>query len=814
MAAPNEAAAKPAPDNNVCFMLNLPSKSSLKIAYNRSTLLGLRNNNSTKDMSGVNFATDRVTLLGLGIMSLDNGPSETAGSPAPTNRNWKQLKRQWRPSTGRRIRRGCRAGITHRLKRNPHKTALPSILLSNVRSLENKMDYLKLDLTTHRNVRECNAIILTETWLHNNVPDSVIKLDGFTTFRADRNHASTGKSRGGGVCIYINNNWCTNAAVITSHCSENIEFLTLNCRPFYLPREFNTVNITAVYLPPSANTKEALSILYKSVSTLQNTHPDSVCVIAGDFNQAKLKTVMPHYHKCVNFATRGENTLDQVYINIRQAFRAVPHPHLGSSDHLSVMLIPAYRPLLTRSKPTVKQIRAWPEGSTAALQDCFECTDWSVFREAATTNQDVNLTEYTDSVTGYITKCMEDVTVTKDITVRANEKPWFTREVRELLRARNVAFKSGDKEALKSARANLHRGVRAAKRAYGQKINSYFTDTKDPRRLWQGIQSVTDYKPSPPPCEDNTDFLNSLNTFFSRFEENNTTTPTKKPVNPDSTTLQLDPADVRTTLLKVNPRKAAGPDNIPGRVLRDCADSLTDVLTDIYNTSLNQAIIPASFKATTIVPLPKKSPVSSLNDYRPIALTSIMMKCFERLVKAHLTSTLPTTLDPYQFAYRPKRSTDDAIATALHLCLAHLENKNSHARMLFIDFSSAFNTVIPQHLVDKLSTIGISTSLCNWLLDFLTNRPQTVRVGNNSSATTIINTGVPQGCVLSPLLFTLMTHDCCAKFETNHIIKFADDTTVVGLIKDNDDSAYREEVQLLINWCERNNLLLNVNKTK
>ena len=77
----------------------------------------------------------------------------------------------------------------------------------------------------------------------------------------------------------------------------------------------------------------------------------------------------------------------------------------------------------------------------------------------------------TQTLTGYITKCMEDVTVTKDITVRANEKPWFTREVRELLRARNVAFKSGDKEALKSARANLHRGVRAAKRAYGQKKN-------------------------------------------------------------------------------------------------------------------------------------------------------------------------------------------------------------------------------------------------------------------------------------------------------------------------------------------------------
>ena len=134
--------------------------------------------------------------------------------------------------------------------------------------------------------------------------------------------------------------------------------------------------------------------------------------------------------------------------------------------------------------------------------------------------------------------------------------------------------------------------------------------------------------------------------------------------------------------------------------------------------------------------------------------------------------------------------------------------------MLFIDFSSAFNTVIPQHLVNKLSEIGISTPLCNWLLDFLTDRPQTVRVGKNSSETIIVNTGVPKGCVLSPLLFTLMTHDCCTRYNSNHFIKFADCTTVVGLISDDNDSAYREEVHQLINWCDNNNLHLNVNKTK
>ncbi len=96
--------------------------------------------------------------------------------------------------------------------------------------------------------------------------------------------------------------------------------------------------------------------------------------------------------------------------------------------------------------------------------------------------------------------------------------------------------------------------------------------------------------------------------------------------------LCLSAADVRKTLSRINPQKAAGPDNIPGRVLKDCAAQLTDVLTDIFNTSLSQAVVPTCLKSTTIIPVPKKSPVSCLNDYRPIALTPIMMKCFERLV--------------------------------------------------------------------------------------------------------------------------------------------------------------------------------------
>ena len=115
------------------------------------------------------------------------------------------------------------------------------------------------------------------------------------------------------------------------------------------------------------------------------------------------------------------------------------------------------------------------------------------------------------------------------------------------------------------------------------------------------------------------------------------------------------------TFKRVNPRKAAGPDSILSHVFRACADQLVGVFKDIFNLSLSQSAVPTCFKMATIVPVPKKAKVTVLNDYRPVALTSVIMKCFERLVKDHITSTL----DPLQFVYRPNRSTGDAIAITL-----------------------------------------------------------------------------------------------------------------------------------------------------
>ncbi|KAK3565302.1 hypothetical protein QTP86_005478 [Hemibagrus guttatus] len=244
-----------------------------------------------------------------------------------------------------------------------------------------------------------------------------------------------------------------------------------------------------------------------------------------------------------------------------------------------------------------------------------------------------------------------------------------------------------------------------------------------------------------------------------------------------------------------------------------CANQLSPVFTDIFNTSLEICHVPACFKTSAIVPVPKKTKITGLNDYRPVALTSVVMKSFERLVLSYLKDITDPLLDPLQFAYRANRSVDDAVNMALHFILQHLDSPGSYARILFVDFSSAFNTIIPALLRDKLFQLNVPDSMCSWITDFLTDRRQFVRLGTHVSDLQHISTGSPQGCVLSPLLFSLYTNGCTSGHQSVKLLKFADDTTLIGLISDGNESAYRGEIDRLVSWCSTNNLELNSLKT-
>ncbi len=352
--------------------------------------------------------------------------------------------------------------------------------------------------------------------------------------------------------------------------------------------------------------------------------------------------------------------------------------------------------------------------------------------------------------------------------------------------------------------------------------NKEIFQLNDSRCMWQGLKTICS-SGNNPSAEVRADPLlaEELNTFYGRFECNGGAT---LPISASGSSRQSSDVDhvitvsedeVRRELRRVNIRKAAGPDGITGCVLRSCADQLAGLFTSIFNESLATSVIPTSFKKSVIIPVPKNSKPSCLNDYRPVALTSTVMKVFERLLKKHIWSSIPATLDPLQFAYRPNRSTDDAISQVLHSSLTHIDSKNgNYVRLLFIDYSSAFNTIVRTKLAVKLSDLGLNTSLCDWIQDFLTGRPQVVKMGQFTSNSITLNVGAPQGCVLSPLLYSLYTHDCVSSLSSTSIVKFADDTVVLGLISNNDETAYLGEVERLTSWCQDNCLSLNVSKTK
>jgi len=146
-----------------------------------------------------------------------------------------------------------------------------------------------------------------------------------------------------------------------------------------------------------------------------------------------------------------------------------------------------------------------------------------------------------------------------------------------------------------------------------------------------------------------------LNSFYAWFAaSNNTVSGTVAEVR-DKHTFPVTEHDVRRALMRVNNRKVPGPHSISGRVLKTCANQLAPVFTTIFNLSLDESVFPVSFKWSTIVPVPKTASPARLNNYRLVALTSVVMKLFERLIKDYICAFLPPSMVLLQFAYRPDR---------------------------------------------------------------------------------------------------------------------------------------------------------------
>lgn len=157
-----------------------------------------------------------------------------------------------------------------------------------------------------------------------------------------------------------------------------------------------------------------------------------------------------------------------------------------------------------------------------------------------------------------------------------------------------------------------------------------------------------------------------------------------------------------TVLNTVDPQKNPGPGTISSCMLKECAEQLGPIFKYIFRLSLSQQRVPHLWKQSVVVPVAKVSHPQTLNDLNPVVLTSLVVKSLEKLLKAELLAKVEPLLDPFQFAYRAKRRVQDAAITLLSLFYKHLEVGGNHTRLLFLDFSSAFDTIQPHLPAEKL----------------------------------------------------------------------------------------------------------------
>lgn len=156
-----------------------------------------------------------------------------------------------------------------------------------------------------------------------------------------------------------------------------------------------------------------------------------------------------------------------------------------------------------------------------------------------------------------------------------------------------------------------------------------------------------------------------------------------------------------------NSEKQLGQTLFPNLPWNHCATMLYPVFTDIFNTSPETCCLPACLETSNIITVPKKRRHGGLLDTEPVALTPVVLNPFEPPVLSHLKPIIDPHLDPLQFTYTANRSVDDTIIMALIYILQHLYSPGTLARILIVEFSSAFNTVIPVLLKDKVSQLNV-----------------------------------------------------------------------------------------------------------
>ena len=721
------------------------------------------------------------------------------------------------------------------LDRNQTKRRF-SIFHNNIRSIRRNIDNLQTHLLDELDF-QFSVIGLTETKIsYANSDQNIPQLKGYNFEYVPTPLAS------GGVGMYINDT--LNYMVLEKTSNEAYQALWIE---IILDKQ---KNIVCGILYRQHNSPESFQS-YFDEAVEKYIFYDKPVYIVGDFNIDLLKSQSSnisqnflltaqslHLIPTIDKPTRVHNTsatlIDNIFTNDLEQFLVSGNIISDLTDHFSQFCISRNPTNRVLSLP--HKVRDYSKFSPDDFNNELTQINWDII--ITNTHQDID--KIFSTFYNRFNKLVNKHAPLKKLSGRKAKqfsKPWITKGIRRSIKVKNKLFLSGDNEKYKLYRNQILTLTRLSKKQYYYK---YFeSNLLSVKKTWECINTLLNKKRNRKfICKlkepDNSGFTQDpsriANILNSHFASIGRKLASKLPRSLHHFTdyyrqtshlnsfffVPVTPYEVQLEILSISNNKAHGLYSSPTSILKCASSTLSYVLANIFNASINCGNYPSKLKHAKVIPIYKDGDETDPNNYRPISLLSNFNRIFERLMCVRLKSYLSKTdiLVPSQYGFREQHSTQHATLDIINTIQNNMDKK-LYTCGIFIDLKKAFDTVNHEILLQKLYHYGIRGIVNDWFSSYLKSRSQTTNIGPHISEKAPTECGVPQGSVLGPLLFLLYINDITNCSDKFNFYLFADDTSILCSNRNlkSLELEVNTELNKLCEWLTANKLTLNTKKS-
>lgn len=728
---------------------------------------------------------------------------------------------------------------------NPLPKTDLNIFYQNVRGLRTKTvqfynNILSLDY---------DIILITETWLQNDIFDSELSDGRYDIFRCDRDSRATGKQMGGGVMVCIrhelsavlNGNW---------YC-ESIESLCLTISYKTLQSSAN-LHLILVYLPPDElKLPEYISSVQNNFTLLYNFSPADYYLMVGDFNVPCLKWcdngyTMQHIGRtetqlaalsfveemqflglsqCNYHKNSCNNTLDLCFcnlpstVNLSQPLTKLDPYH----PPIEIKIADLYsKPLKEKVLPRYKFYKC----NYDCINSFFNTIPWTEI---------LNTVSFSSAIDVFYEKLNECFALHVPLSQKNGSYPvWYSSALIKIIKEKSKAHRKFKK--YKNPRDYDEFALLRNRQRIVQKIcfNNFTNNVEryirhNPKYFWKYVKSKRGGSNYPKQFSIGDQILNepnnicaAFNSFFeSAFVRPNFASQVSLPAPDDISCyhdgeilsyVQVSKELVLSFLNSLDISKGPGCDSVPPIFLRSCAESLALPVSILFQRSLSDGIFPNIWKTALIVPIHKRGSRTKIENYRPISIINTLGKLLEKIVYNNVYPIISKGISSSQHGFMKNRSTLSNLTIFSNFVLEKMEN-GGQIDVIYTDFEKAFDRVDHTILLNKLYSLGIRGDLFRWITSYLSNRSQAVVLGGYKSDFIQIPSGVPQGSHLGPLFYNAYMFDISSCLPNSSHLLYADDKKIFKYINSIETCVHlQRDLDNLVNYYNKNKITVNFSK--